>query len=80
MVWIRLIIFLFFSFKSYSQELNLINKSYFNFIDLNNDNYISIDEIDMATHLIFQLIDSNNDDKISFDEINELNQIFESLQ
>tara|TARA_Y100000590_G_C15698743_1_gene1006059 strand:- start:1542 stop:1784 length:243 start_codon:yes stop_codon:yes gene_type:complete len=75
MVWIKLISIIFFSFTLESKELNSQELIYFNFLDTNNDNYVSYNEIEQITNLIFQLIDENKDDKISIDELNELNNI-----
>ena len=63
-----------------SQELNNLEKIYFNFLDFNNDNYISYKEVDQAISLVFQLIDKNQDTKISVEEVNELKEIIESLK
>ena len=79
MVWIRLIFLLFFSFSLQSNELTEQELQYFNFLDLNNDNFISIEEINNSTNILFQLIDSNQDKKISHDELKELKRIIELL-
>ena len=62
-----------------AEELNKQERIYFNFIDLNNDKYISFDEINQSLQIIFQLIDENLDGKISQEEIMELKSIIESL-
>ena len=62
-----------------AQELNKQERIYFNFIDLNNDKFISFDEINKSLQLIFQLVDENLDGKISQEEIMELKSIIESL-
>jgi len=62
-----------------AEELNKQEKIYFNFIDLNNDKFISFDEINKSLQLIFQLVDENLDGKISQEEIIELKNIIESL-
>ena len=83
MVWISRIIFIFFLFFSknlLSNELNKDEEMYFNFIDFNNDNQISISEIEQSISIIFQLIDLDNDGFISKFEINELKNIIESLR
>ena len=46
---------------------------------LNNDKFISLDEINKSLQLIFQLIDENIDGKISKEEIIELKNIIETL-
>ena len=79
MVWIRLVVLLFFSFGLQSNELTEQELRYFNFLDLNNDNFISIEEINNSTNILFQLIDSNQDKKISHDELKELKRIIELL-
>ena len=71
MVWIRLIFLLLFSFNLQSNELTEQELQYFNFLDLNNDKFISIEEINNSTNILFQLIDSNQDKKISHDELNK---------
>ena len=63
-----------------SNEINNLEKMYFNFLDLNNDKYISYDEINQSISLVFQLIDNNQDKKISVEEINKLKEIIELLQ
>ena len=62
-----------------AEELNKKERVYFNFIDLNNDKFISFDEINKSLQLIFQLVDANLDGKISQEEIMELKSIIESL-
>ena len=79
MVWIRLIFLLLFSFNLQSNELTEQELQYFNFLDLNNDKFISIEEIGNSTNILFQLIDSNQDKKISHDELKELKRIIELL-
>tara|TARA_B100000963_G_scaffold299882_1_gene272077 strand:- start:727 stop:990 length:264 start_codon:yes stop_codon:yes gene_type:complete len=87
MVWVNKIIsllfllnFLFVSNNTYSTELNKDDKMYFNFIDLNNDNQISLHEIEKSTSIIFQIIDFNQDGFISKSEISELKNIIDSLR
>ena len=82
MVWIKiffLFLFLYSSF-AYSAELNEEEEIYFNFVDLNNDGFISYEEIEQSLNLLFQIIDLNQDNKISQNEINELKGIIESLR
>ena len=64
----------------HSKELNNLEKMYFNFLDLNNDNYISYEEVNQAISLIFQLIDKDQDSKISLEEISELKEIIELMK
>ena len=64
----------------HSKELNNLEKMYFNFLDLNNDNYISYDEVSQSISLVFQLIDKDQDGKISVSEISELNEIIELIK
>ena len=83
MVWLNKIIILFSILSSsylFSNELNDDEKMYFNFIDLNNDNQISLLEINQSISLIFQIIDFNQDGFISKSEISELKNIIDSLK
>jgi len=59
----------------HSKELNNLEKMYFNFLDLNNDNFVSYEEVNQSISLIFQLIDKDQDNKISTEEISELKEI-----
>ena len=82
MVWIK-ILFLFlllYSSIAYSTELNEEEEIYFNFVDLDNDGFISYKEIEQSLNLLFQIIDLNQDNKISQNEINELKGVIESLK
>ena len=76
---IFLIIFLSISFISKSEELNNQEILFFNFIDLNNDKNISLDEVNQSIRIIFQLIDENRDGILNEEEIIELKNILESL-
>ena len=76
---IFLIIFLSISFISKSEELNNQEILFFNFIDLNNDKNISLDELSQSIRIIFQLIDENGDGQLTEIEIIELKNIIESL-
>ena len=49
-------------------------------IDLNNDGFVSIEEINQSINIIFQLIDINKDQLISSSELEELKEIVEMLQ
>ena len=83
MVWInRIILFfiLFFSSNLFSNDLNDNEQMYFNFIDLNNDDSISLLEINQSISLIFQIVDFNQDGFISKSEISELKNIINSLK
>ena len=73
------IYFIFLSTKVLGEELNHQEKFYFNFIDLNNDKKISINEVNQSIQIIFQLIDENRDGYLSQLEIIELKNIIESL-
>ena len=53
---------------------------YFNFMDLNNDDKISLLEINQSISLIFQIVDFNQDGFISKSEIRELKNIIDSLK
>ena len=76
---IFLLIFLFISLTSKSEELNNQEKLFFNFLDLNNDKNISLDEVNQSITIIFQLIDENRDGILNEDEIIELKNILEAL-
>ena len=81
MVWVKLVFFYFILLTSiYSSELTEDEINYFNIIDLNNDGYVSIDEINQSTNIIFQLIDTNGDKKISLLELEELKNIINILK
>ena len=79
---VRLSIFIYislFSITLFSEELNNHEKIFINFLDLNNDEYISIEEINQSIKIIFQLIDENIDGKLSETEIINLKNIIEAL-
>jgi Ca2+-binding EF-hand superfamily protein len=81
MVWVKLIIFCLISLSSiHALELSQDEITYFNIMDLNNDGYVSADEINQSINIIFQLIDTNNDKKISLEELEELKEIVNILQ
>ena len=70
MVWVKLIIFCLISILSiHASELSQEEIAYFNIKDLNNDGYVSTDEINQSINIIFQLIDTNNDKTISLEEL-----------
>ena len=74
------IFLLFFPTLTFSNELNYEEEIIFDLVDLNNDGFISYEEIEQSLNLIFQIIDLNQDNKISKNEINELKGIIESLR
>ena len=76
---IFIFIIFFYSFNSFANTLTSQEKAIFNFIDLNKDKNISIEEVDNLVQLIFQLIDENRDGSISDLEVLELKNIIESL-
>jgi len=81
MVLIKLIISFFIILTSVNaSELSQEEINYFKIIDLNNDGFVSIDEINQSTGIIFQLIDINKDNKISLLELKELKAIIEILK
>ena len=81
MVWVKLVIFcLIFLSSIHASELSQEEITYFNIIDINNDGYVSTDEIDQSINIIFQLIDINNDKKISLEELDELKEIVNILK
>ena len=81
MVWVKLLI-LCLSLLSSIQASELSNDeiNYFKIMDLNNDGYVSTDEINQSINIIFQLIDTNNDKKISLKELEELKEIVNILK
>ena len=83
MVWIiklSFLLFLFFTKNLFSNDLNKDEEIYFNFIDFNNDNQISLTEIEKSISILFQIVDLNQDGFISKSEINELKNIIDSLK
>ena len=81
MVWLKLIIFfLIISHSVNASELSIEEINYFKIIDLDNDGFVSIDEINQSTSIIFQLIDTNKDNKISLLELEELKEIINILK
>jgi len=81
MVWVKIVIFsLTFLSSIQASELSQEEINYFNIMDLNNDGYVSTDEINQSINIIFQLIDTNNDKKISLEELEELKEIVNILQ
>ena len=81
MVWVKIVIFcLTFLSSIQASDLSQEEINYFNIMDLNNDGYVSTDEISQSVNIIFQLIDTNNDNKISLEELEELKEIVNILQ
>jgi hypothetical protein len=80
MVWVRFILFSCILTTTVASELSQDEINYFKIMDLNNDGFVSIDEINQSTNIIFQLIDSNKDNKISLLELEELKEIVEILK
>jgi len=81
MVWVKLVIFwLIFLSSIHASELSKEEITYFNIIDINNDGYVSTDEINQSINIIFQLIDTNNDKRISLEELEELKEIVNILK
>ena len=81
MVWLKLTISFIIIFTSVNaSELSKEEITYFKIIDLNNDGFVSIDEINQSTGIIFQLIDTNKDNKISLVELEELKEIINILK
>ncbi len=81
MVWVKLVIFcLAFLSSINALELSQEEINYFHIMDLNNDEYVSTDEINQSINIIFQLIDTNNDKKISLEELEELKEIVNILK
>ncbi len=81
MVWVKLVFFcLPFLSSIQASELSQEEINYFNIMDLNNDGYVSTDEINQSVNIIFQLIDTNSDNKISLEELEELKEIVNILK
>ena len=80
LIFLVLIIYFYSLFKIHSEELDKQEILFFNFLDLNNDNYISYEEVNQSISLIFQLIDKDQDNKISTEEISELKEIIELMK
>ena len=81
MVWVKIVLFyLAFLSSINASELSQDEINYFNIMDLNNDGYVSSDEINQSINIIFQLIDTNNDKKISLEELEELKEIVNILK
>ena len=81
MVWVKSVIFCLTILSSiHASELSQDEVNYFNIMDLNNDGYVSSDEINQSINIIFQLIDTNNDKKISLEELEELKEIVNILK
>ena len=80
MVWIKLTLIIFPFFSSVAADSLDNELFYFNSLDLNNDGFVSLEEISQTTRIIFQLVDSNNDKKISIYELRELKQILELMK
>ena len=83
MVWMIKLIFLsllLISNNTISNELNDEEQMYFNFVDFNNDNLISLSEIEQSINIVFQIVDLNQDGFISKLEISELKNIINSLK
>lgn len=81
MVWLKIVIFcLTFLSSIQASELSQEEINYFQIMDLNNDGYVSTDEINQSVNIIFQLIDTNSDNKISLEELEELKEIVNILK
>ncbi len=81
MVWVKLLFFYFIFLNIiHASELSQDEINYFNIMDLNNDGYVSTDEINQSINIIFQLIDTNGDKKISLLELEELKDIINILK
>ena len=66
------IFLLFFSTLTFSNELNYEEEIIFDLVDLNNDGFISYEEIEQLLNPIFETIDQSGDNKISKNELNDL--------
>ena len=59
--------------------MQIEEKKIFNFIDLDKDNNLSLEEINNFIKLIYQLVDVDANSKISIQEIIELKKIINLL-
>ena len=66
------IFLLFFPTLTFSNELNYEEEIIFDLVDLNNDGFISYEEIEQLLNPIFETIDQSGDNKISKNELNDL--------
>ena len=66
------IFLLFFPTLTFSNELNYEEEMIFDLVDLNNDGFISYEEIEQLLNPIFDIIDQSGDNKISKNELNDL--------
>ena len=66
------IFLLFFSTLTFSNELNYEEEMIFDLVDLNNDGFISYEEIEQLLNPIFDIIDQSGDNKISKNELDGL--------
>ena len=66
------ILLLFFSTLTFSNQLNYEEEIIFDLVDLNNDGFISYEEIEQLLNPIFETIDQSGDNKISKNELNDL--------
>ena len=81
MAWLKIIIFYFIFLTSLNAlELSQDEINYFKIVDLNNDGFVSTEEINQSINIIFQLIDTNSDKKISLLELEELKEIINFLK
>ncbi len=81
MVWVKsAILYLILISSIHASELSQDEVNYFNIMDLNNDGYVTSDEINQSINIIFQLIDTNSDKKISLEELEELKEIVNILR
>ena len=80
MVWLRVIILTLLSFNLFAVDFSKQELEYINFLDLDNDKFISIEEVNQSTNIIFQLIDTNKDRKLSIDELKDLKNIINLLK
>jgi Ca2+-binding EF-hand superfamily protein len=81
MVWLKVFFFILLLIPTLNAaDLSNEEINYFKIIDLNNDGYVSFDEVNQSITIIFQLIDLDQDKKISLDELKELKQIIQILK
>ena len=80
MVWLKIIFLVLFSFNLNAQTLSDEELIFFEFIDFNNDNLISFEEIENSLKIVFKIIDLNQDNYISTNEIDELKNIYNLMK
>ena len=88
MVWLKLIFFILISFSLKAENTQNIHDTYFNFLDLNNDGYVSHEEIEQIKNInTTLLLEPDNEEamfilikyelkKSNYSKVNELKESF----